>query len=282
MVDIPVELFLSFIGFSIALAIFGFIRQPQVPAMLSFAGMFILTIVVITNNIIMDDRVDNIISTANTLNLTTSTISVPEYSYNVITGTTSLTMRAGGNIARGEFVDTNSILIGKQIECIAIPLSKTGNPTGTALIGVMDEDANMVKQFGSVNVTTLTTSPTWIERCLINTFHTIKQNDRIGVSYNGGDASNTVNTLSTSADAFDGTNTHRVFYSTSWSSATATDTNMQMYVYKKIPNNVQVSGIGGIYTYEDNLYEFTDITKVLFAMLACILILAGALMVVRT
>ena len=51
--NIPIELFLGFIAISISLAIFGFIRNPQIPAMLAFAGIFIMFIAVTTDNIIM-------------------------------------------------------------------------------------------------------------------------------------------------------------------------------------------------------------------------------------
>lgn len=50
---LPIELFLGALVVSIAIAIFGFIRQPQIPAMLCFAGMFILVLAVSTESIIM-------------------------------------------------------------------------------------------------------------------------------------------------------------------------------------------------------------------------------------
>ena len=49
----PVELFLGFVGIAVGLAIFGFIRQPQIPAMLAFGGIFILFISVMIGGIIM-------------------------------------------------------------------------------------------------------------------------------------------------------------------------------------------------------------------------------------
>lgn len=49
----PVELFLGFIVMSVAIGIFGFIRQPQIPAMLAFGGIFILFISVMVGGIIM-------------------------------------------------------------------------------------------------------------------------------------------------------------------------------------------------------------------------------------
>lgn len=50
---IVIELFLASLVVSIAVAIFGFIRQPQIPAMLVFSGMFILVLAVATDTIIM-------------------------------------------------------------------------------------------------------------------------------------------------------------------------------------------------------------------------------------
>lgn len=50
---IPVELFLGFVAIGIGLSIFGFIRQPQIPAMLAFGGIFILFMSVMFGGIIM-------------------------------------------------------------------------------------------------------------------------------------------------------------------------------------------------------------------------------------
>lgn len=51
--DIPIELFLGFIATTVIMIIIGIVRQPQIPALIVFAGMFILTIVVTTDGIIM-------------------------------------------------------------------------------------------------------------------------------------------------------------------------------------------------------------------------------------
>lgn len=51
--NIPFELFLGFVVACIGLGVFGLIRQPQIPAMLVFAGLFILTISVVTTGVIM-------------------------------------------------------------------------------------------------------------------------------------------------------------------------------------------------------------------------------------
>jgi hypothetical protein len=51
--EIPIELFLGFTALFLAVGIVGFIRNPQVPAMIVISGIFILTLGVITNGIIM-------------------------------------------------------------------------------------------------------------------------------------------------------------------------------------------------------------------------------------
>lgn len=50
---IPLEMFLGFMVLSVSMAIIGLIRQPQIPAMITFAGMFILTMTVVISGVIM-------------------------------------------------------------------------------------------------------------------------------------------------------------------------------------------------------------------------------------
>lgn len=56
---IPVEIFSLFIGISVAVGIFGFIRQPQIPAMLAIGGMFILFASIMIGGIIMGIKPDS-------------------------------------------------------------------------------------------------------------------------------------------------------------------------------------------------------------------------------
>lgn len=55
----PIELFLGFVAISVGIAIFGFIRQPQIPAMLAFGGLFILFISVMVGGLIMGSIPDS-------------------------------------------------------------------------------------------------------------------------------------------------------------------------------------------------------------------------------
>jgi len=63
---LPVEMYLGLVGISIAFAIFGFIRQPQIPAMLMFGGIFILFIGVMFNGIILGVQPESSTTTGST------------------------------------------------------------------------------------------------------------------------------------------------------------------------------------------------------------------------
>jgi hypothetical protein len=243
----------------------------------------------VTDGIILNDRIDNIVATESTLNITTSTIDLEVYSYSVSSGTSAQTIRTDGTQtrARAEIASTNSILIGQQIECIRIPISKTGSPTGTAVIGTLDGSSSPVIVFGYIDVTTITTSFMAYEFCR-DTPYTISLGDRIGLRLLNGtqDASNLISIGSDATNPFDGTNTFRQGYGTSWVSTTGEDMNMQLYRIEEIPNNVQVAGIGGIYSYEDNVMDISFEgpnfqIKVILIFVAVMFMVGGALTEVR-
>jgi hypothetical protein len=61
---------------------------------------------------------------------------------------------------------------------------------------------------------------------------------------------------------------------------------MQLYTYEEFPNDVQVAGIGGIYSYEDNVMDFSFTgdnyqLKVIMIFVAVMLMVGGALTEVR-
>jgi hypothetical protein len=68
--DIPVELFLGFIGTTLIMVIIGIARQPQIPALIVFAGMFLLTWTLIADNIIMGKIPDTSIVSGSTTTYT--------------------------------------------------------------------------------------------------------------------------------------------------------------------------------------------------------------------
>src|SRR5690349_21795794 len=68
LICLPVELFLGFVAISVGMAIFGFMRQPQIPAMLAFGGVFIFFISIMTSGIILGAIPESSASSGSTTN----------------------------------------------------------------------------------------------------------------------------------------------------------------------------------------------------------------------
>lgn len=76
--DIPVELFLGFIGITLIMTVIGLMRDPRIPLVIMVAGMFIFPFVAITDKIIMGYETELI---TNTSANTTSNATVTSYTY---------------------------------------------------------------------------------------------------------------------------------------------------------------------------------------------------------
>jgi hypothetical protein len=128
-----------------------------------------------------------------------------------------------------EFVSSASQLVGKSIDQITLKLRKTGNPTGTAQIGVINSDLSMKKLFGTKDTTTIASTYTdYAFKLSNNELYTIQPGDMIGIKYTGGDSSNFIAVMvdRDPADPFDGTNSYRQQFSASansWASFTPDD-----------------------------------------------------------
>ena len=137
-----------------------------------------------------------------------------------------------GRQIHAEYVSPSSQLVGDQIDTMTLRLSRTGSPTGFAQIGVFNSDLSVKKLFGTKDVATISTSYTDYTFALGPTdLYTIESGDRIGIKYTGGDSANIVKTMrdGDTADPFDGTNTYRIYYTTSWvSTFTAEDLTMTL------------------------------------------------------
>lgn len=258
--DIPVELFITFIGISGFIAIFGFIRQPQIPAMLAFSGVFLLVIAVSTTNVIMGYAVGDLEPINNEF-------------YNVLTSSTGITIRQDGSWIRGEFV-TNSAsqLSGEVVNCLTTQLSRNSNPDfNTPIIfAVFDTSANIKYEFGRMNVTETTSSIQFFQRCNDDSNYTIVPTDRIGIMWNDGDATNNIAIRIDNSDPFDSSNTQATAWNGAWTQTSGSDYSMTISFED-----------GGVQNTEPINFEFTELPKVLFALLGTIFILCGALMVTR-
>lgn len=267
--DIPIELFLGFIGVSIALAILGFLRNPQIPATIVMGGMFILVIAVATDNI----KIGNFISNEMT---TTSESFIVYMQQNL--GTTPVIMNSVNNIFVGEeIVNSNSTLYLKSFDEVTIAVTKQNSPIGTAIVGVWGTQVaptstNYVYTLGTFDVSTLANSIT-VKTFRNNTNpYTLLDNQAVGVFYNGASGTNTISIITTSSNQFDGANSQTTRFTSSWTDVT---TDLRM--------NIRLSSIDeeSIITNESINYEFTELPKTLFALIGVMIMLVGGLMVMR-
>lgn len=121
-------------------------------------------------------------------------------------GGTDQLLRTGSTTFVTEFANgASGQLVGLQINSITVNLKKTGTPTGTAIIGVFDSSGNTVKQFGTVDCTTLTAGYVATTFTFTGAYHTIANGERIGVFFNGGSAGNECVVEYQNANVFDGT-----------------------------------------------------------------------------
>lgn len=253
-------------GIAIALAIFGFLRQPQIPAMLCFGGMFMLVFAVATDTLILNTFFEGQLP-ANYV-----------YNQEAGSGLIDISMGASASDIRGEYVtNTVSVLYLQEIDCIDFTLRKVGSPTGFSEIGVYDHAQAIgnpiIKLFGQQDVSLLSSSVSqWYTFCLPEgETYIIGDQDVIGVRYNAGDAANAVRIQVSTVDIFDGTNsqsTAKADATDIWSQPTG---DMVMRAYLR----------GESSTIESSTYEFTELPKTLFALMGSIFMLCGALMVLR-
>ena len=139
-----------------------------------------------------------------------------------------------GRPVHAEYVNSSSVLVGKQIDAITLKLERIGSPTGTAIIGIFNSDLSVKKQFGTRDVSTLTGSYTDYTFSLSSSDqpYLIKQGDRIGIKFTGGNSTSYVATMTDRANAFDGANSYRTYYTTLWSNFPAED----LYMTLKLAN----------------------------------------------
>jgi hypothetical protein len=132
-----------------------------------------------------------------------------------------------------EYVDSDSVLVGKYIDSITVNLIKSTSATGIAYVGIINTDLSMKKVFAELDVSTLATSgyPPGEYALPSGDDYLIQAGDRIGVKYTGtGSDYVAIMRDLTPDDPFDGTNTHLTYYEGSWvtSGQTAYDLTMTL------------------------------------------------------
>lgn len=125
-----------------------------------------------------------------------------------------------GRQVNAEYIKPTSQLVGDKIDSITLSLQRVGSPTGIAEIGVFNEDLSTRKSFGTLNVTSLSTTYLDYEFKLgASDLYTIQSGDKIGIQFSGGSSDNGINVMIdriTTDDLFDGTNSQRSRYESSW------------------------------------------------------------------
>ena len=147
------------------------------------------------------------------------------------THSTGLSTYSGRQI-QAEYVNSSSVLVGKQIDTISIELKRVGSPTGNVTIGVFNGDLSVKKLFASKDVSTLTTSYKNYTFSLPSSVppYPIQAGDRIGIKFAGGNSTFYVAVMTdqNAADPFDGPNSYLTYYTTAWKSFTSNDLYMTL------------------------------------------------------
>jgi hypothetical protein len=280
--DIPIELFLGFIGVSIALAIFGFLRNPQIPATIVMGGMFILLIAVATTNVTLGDNISSVNFVPQNITFTDA-VNSTQFRYDVESITMQIAINNVNKIV-AEYASPTSVLNNEEIRCISYLMAKQGTPTGTVDIGIFNSSGILTTSFGSFLIQSLPTVPnnplSYQTFCRSDNY-VIQPNDRIGVQYTNGSATNFLALREDLTNPFDGTNTFRQVFTTSWVNATSNDVTAKFYSTNDENIELTFESNSDVYNYECNCYEFTELPKTLFALIGVMMMLIGGLMVMR-
>lgn len=102
-----------------------------------------------------------------------------------------------------EHVKPDSRLVGKQIDTVRLTLSKQGTITGIAMVGVFDDQGNLKFQFGTQDVSLLSSTNARDYFYSTKRAYTIASDDRVGIRYEGGDSNNWLRVHQSNTDQFD-------------------------------------------------------------------------------
>jgi hypothetical protein len=127
----------------------------------------------------------------------------------------------GARTFYGEKFGAGAEVISSVVDCATVELRKHGSPSGVAEIGFYDPEMNLIRQFGTKDVSTLTTGYKQYEFCLPTTSagHLIVENQILAVAYDSGDALNRIDVRRSNTGAgpdYDGLASYHVNFDTSW------------------------------------------------------------------
>lgn len=243
--DIPFVMLVLYMAIATVIFIIGLIMGLKkingAPLVTVFSGLMMFALVVLITNVEVDYIEAIEYNATYVMDVTTGTSNVP-FSTTVL------------GIA--EKLDTSSsLLYNKQISCISIDLSKSGSPTGNVIIGILDGNNNVVKQFGTVSASDVSTAQRTHTRCLPNhDYWIITLYDRIGAKHDTSTGTDFFRVYVTATNDFDKTNSYRTSYSSgNWVDTTTTDIRMKL-----ISDDVNIIGKPVKYAFNQNdIFPFT-------------------------
>lgn len=216
--DVPISILYLYIGMAMTIGILGIMlgikRVAGAPFITIFAGIMIFGLIAIIENIEVGYSED--------VNYTL------EYPMNVTTGGTTITFSSTITAISERPINTNSLLLDRAISCIYINMFKTGSPTGLATIGILGDNNQITKSFGTIDVTTLLTTSKQRGVCLPNhDYWIISLYDRVGISYSGSTGTDFISVNIDTTNSFDGTNSARSHLTSgTWSDTLTQDVRM--------------------------------------------------------
>jgi hypothetical protein len=149
-----------------------------------------------------------------------------------------------------EFVSITSALKGRQIDSMSLQLDRVGHPTGAVQVGVFAPDLSLKQLFGSIDASSLSTTYTnYAFQLPNNQLYTIQSGDYIGVKFAGGDSSNYVMVMRDWSNKFDGTNSFRAWYNTTWWNYLGDDLDMvlkQTHPVLKAPEAISITSTSNL------------------------------------
>lgn len=288
MVNLDFNVLVFLIGFIFALPIIGYLFRFQIPISIFFliAGVFLITIFLMTDRIILDTftQIDSVSDTQVVLSNTTV------ISYNVMSGVTNFTLRNDGvaSFILTEFAtNSSSQLFGDTIQCISYELIRVGNaiPNSNAQFGIFSSNENFVQFFGNISASSISSSSFQYYTVCVpeGQEYTITDSERIGIKYKYGNSTNFLRAREDSSNPFDGTISVRSsMVSTTFANSATRDVNARFWDYDVI------FGISQVYDnsldeklmdirFEGEYYQI----KVIMIFIAVMFIVGGALVEVK-
>lgn len=241
----------------------------RVGVAVSISGMFILFIGAFTDTVIISEAQPVLVDSTEEISYSLS------YPMNVTTGATSLDLQTA-NFGAGERIgNIESVLYNQKISCIQIDMSKQGSPTGTATIGVFGDNNQIIKTFGTIDVSTIITTQKEYRFCLNNhDYYTLSLYDRVGLFYSSGTAGNGVRMYVDNTNPFDSTNSFRSTLSSAgtWTDVTTGDMHFVLTTEEITVNQ------NNIFDMSDSIqFTLEELHRITISLAGVVIILLGVL-----